>query len=64
MAFTGIADIEATGENHRVAANLLTDIEQDQQKIDAERAERRVESVASICPSSLKLFVRAARILA
>ena len=27
-----LADIEATGENHRVTANLLTDMEQDHQK--------------------------------
>ena len=32
VAFTGCAEIEATGENHRVTANLLTDMEQDHQK--------------------------------
>ena len=36
-AFTGCADIEAAGENHLVTANLLTDIEQDHQKIENPR---------------------------
>ena len=36
VALSGCADIEATGENHRVTANLLT-IEQDHQKIEHPR---------------------------
>ena len=37
VAFTGCADIEATGEHHRVTANLLTDMKQDHQKIENPR---------------------------
>jgi hypothetical protein len=33
VAFTGCSDIEPKGENHRVTANLLTNIEQDHEKI-------------------------------
>ena len=47
VAFTGCADIEATGENHRVAANLLTDIEQDQQKIENPRIHKSYFDVYS-----------------
>jgi hypothetical protein len=36
VALSGCADIEATGENHRGTANLLT-IEQDHEKIEHPR---------------------------
>jgi hypothetical protein len=33
----GCSDIEATGENHRVRANLLTNVKQDHEKIENPR---------------------------